>query len=73
MIAPTPGHPALASQAETDPRLAKKQFLRDAAESVRDTGHRAFVRKALGGYYINRDAQKSRYGDWEHKGIASDF
>ena len=65
MIAPTPGHPALASQAETDPRLAKKQFLRDAAESVRDTGHRAFVRKALGGYYINRDAQKSRYGDWE--------
>ncbi|MEX1075020.1 MAG: lactate utilization protein B [Pirellulales bacterium] len=65
MIAPTPGHPALAGQAATDPRLAKKQFLRDAAESVRDTGHRAFVRKALGGYYTNRDAQKSRYGDWE--------
>jgi len=45
--------------------LAKQQFLKDAAVHVRDTGHRAFVRKALGGYYTNRDLQKSRYRDWE--------
>ena len=48
------------------PRLAKKQFLHDAAEHVRDTGHRAFVRKALGGYYTSRDTQKARFRDWEH-------
>jgi L-lactate dehydrogenase complex protein LldF len=47
------------------PRLAKKKFLHDAAEHVRDTGHRAFVRKALGGYYTTRDAQKARYRDYE--------
>jgi len=47
------------------PAAAKKQFLHDAAEHVRDTGHRAFVRKALGGYYTSRDTQKSRYRDWE--------
>ncbi|MEI6241288.1 MAG: lactate utilization protein B [Planctomycetia bacterium] len=46
-------------------RGAKKRFLHDAAEHVRDTGHRAFVRKALGGYYTSRDTQKSRYRDWE--------
>ncbi len=45
---------------------AKKRFLRDAAAHVRDTDHRAFVRKALGGYYASRDSQKSRYRDWEH-------
>ena len=43
----------------------KKQFLHDAAEHVRDTGHRAFVQKALGGYYASRDTQKARYRDWE--------
>jgi L-lactate dehydrogenase complex protein LldF len=48
-----------------DPHLAKKKFLHDAAEHVRDTGHRAFVRKALGGYYTSRDTQKARYRDWE--------
>jgi len=48
------------------PRQAKKKFLADAAAHVRDTGHRAFVRKALGGYYTSRDAQKARYRDWEH-------
>ena len=46
--------------------LAKTQFLKDAAAHVRDSGHRAFVRKALGGYYTNRDLQKARYRDWEH-------
>jgi L-lactate dehydrogenase complex protein LldF len=45
---------------------AKQQFLKDAAEHVRDVGHRAFVRQALGGYYTNRDLQKARFGDWEH-------
>jgi L-lactate dehydrogenase complex protein LldF len=48
------------------PRLAKKRFLHDAATHVRDTGHRAFVRQALAGYYASRDLQKARYRDWEH-------
>jgi len=64
----TPGSPTADShpvhEAE-DPHLAKKKFLHDAAEHVRDTGHRAFVRKALGGYYTSRDTQKARYRDWE--------
>ena len=45
--------------------LAKKKFLHDAAAHVRDTSHRDFVRRALGGYYSTRDAQKARYRDWE--------
>ena len=45
---------------------AKRRFLSDAAAHVRDLGHRLFVRKALGGYYVNRDAHKARYRDWEH-------
>jgi len=49
----------------SDPHGAKKKFLADAAEHVRDTDHRAFVRKALGGYYTSRDTQKARYRDWE--------
>jgi L-lactate dehydrogenase complex protein LldF len=62
--APSVGHP---SAAETQPqKLAKKRFLHDAAEHVRDTGHRAFVRKALSGYYASRDVQKARFRDWEH-------
>jgi L-lactate dehydrogenase complex protein LldF len=48
------------------PEPAKKRFLADAAAHVRDTTHRLFVRKALGGYYLSRDAQKARYRDWEH-------
>ena len=64
----TPGSPIADShpvhEAE-NPHLAKKKFLHDAAEHVRDTGHRAFVRKALGGYYTSRDTQKARYRDWE--------
>jgi L-lactate dehydrogenase complex protein LldF len=47
------------------PRLAKKKFLHDAEAHVRDTGHRDFVRRALGGYYASRDLQKSRYHDWD--------
>ena len=60
-----PGTAAHAATESADPRLAKKKFLDDAAEHVRDAGHRAFVRKALGGYYATRDAQKARYRDWE--------
>ena len=56
-------HPPQAGEAP--PRDAKKKFLRDAAAHVSDTGHRAFVRKALSGYYSTRDAQQSRYRDWE--------
>ena len=65
MIVPH-GPGAAPAAAEPPPAAAKKRFLRDAAEHVRDTGHRAFVRKALGGYYASRDLQKSRYRSWEH-------
>ncbi len=63
---------ATSSPADTTPsngipsRQAKKQFLHDASQYVRDADHRAFVRKALAGYYASRDAQKARYRDWEH-------
>jgi L-lactate dehydrogenase complex protein LldF len=58
--------PATTAAAEhPGPGVAKKQFLHDAAEHVRDTGHRDFVRRALGGYYVSRDAQKARFRDWE--------
>ena len=40
--------PAAATESAGPARGAKKRFLHDAAEHVRDTGHRAFVRKALG-------------------------
>ena len=63
MIAPTPTQPTAPGSHEA--ATAKQQFLHDAAEHVRDTGHRAFVRKALGGYYQSRDTQKARYRDWE--------
>lgn len=54
----------IASDAQS-PQLAKKKFLRDATVHVQDTGHRTFVQKALGGYFVSRDAQKARYRDWE--------
>ncbi len=57
--------PSPTTESAVPPRVAKKRFLHDAAEHVRDTGHRAFIRKALGGYYTSRDTQKSRYRDWE--------
>jgi len=58
--------PATTAAAEhPQPGVAKKQFLHDAAEHVRDTGHRDFVRRALGGYYVSRDTQKARFRDWE--------
>jgi len=58
--------PTSAAAESQPPRLAKKRFLHDAAEYVRDTGHRAFVRKALNGYYASRDLQKARFRNWEH-------
>ena len=65
MTPPSTGSTAYPGTDTTAPRLAKKKFLHDAAEHVRDTGHRAFVRKALGGYYTTRDAQKARYRDYD--------
>ena len=44
---------------------AKDIFLKDAKVSSADGEQRAFIRKALGGYYVNRDLQKARYRDWE--------
>ena len=65
---PSASDPTCDRIATADPSAstAKKRFLRDAAAHVRDFGHRLFVRKALGGYYVNRDAYKARYRDWEH-------
>jgi len=66
MIARNPiPHPTHAPPGAHEPATAKQQFLADAAEHIRDTGHRAFVRKALGGYYKSRDTQQARYRDWE--------
>lgn len=44
---------------------SKAIFLKDAAVNAADGDQRAFIRKALGGYYTNRDLQKARYRDWE--------
>ena len=65
---PSASDPTCDRIAPADPPActAKKRFLSDAAAHVRDLGHRLFVRKALGGYYVNRDAYKARYRDWEH-------
>ena len=43
----------------------KSIFLQDAKVNAADGDQRAFIRKALGGYYLNRDLQKARYRDWE--------
>ncbi|MFM8905699.1 MAG: LUD domain-containing protein, partial [Verrucomicrobiota bacterium] len=43
----------------------KSIFLKDATVTSADGTQRAFIRKALGGYYVNRDLQKARYRDWE--------
>ena len=63
--APDPVHERI-DTADPSASNAKKRFLSDAAAHVRDLGHRLFVRKALSGYYVNRDAYKARYRDWEH-------
>jgi len=44
---------------------AKQIFIKDATLNAADGDQRAFIRKALGGYYVNRDLQKARYRDWE--------
>ena len=44
---------------------SKAIFLKDATVNAADGDQRAFIRKALGGYYTNRDLQKARYRDWE--------
>lgn len=43
----------------------KAIFLKDASVSTADGDQRAFIRKALGGYYVNRDLQKARFRSWE--------
>ena len=64
---PHPGPRADPSgDAERGSHGAKKRFLHDAREYVRDTDHRAFLRRALAGYCATRDGQKARYRDWEH-------
>jgi len=62
-----PGTAATSRGPDTgDHGAAKRRFLDDAAACVRDADHRAFVRRALAGYYATRDAQKARYRDWDH-------
>ncbi len=64
---PRPDHSVdSAGGTEASAHGAKKRFLHDAREYVRDTDHRAFLRRALAGYYTTRDGQKARYRDWEH-------
>lgn len=58
--------PSAGSAQHSGRATPKGQFLKDATAHVADTGHRSFVRTALGGYYKTRDAQKARYRDWEH-------
>ena len=41
------------------------QFHHDAERLTRDVRHRGLIQKALGGYYVKRDEQKSRYTDWQ--------
>jgi L-lactate dehydrogenase complex protein LldF len=43
----------------------KAIFLKDATVSSANGDQRAFIRKALGGYYVNRDLQKARFRSWE--------
>ncbi|MFQ3671754.1 MAG: lactate utilization protein B, partial [Verrucomicrobiia bacterium] len=42
----------------------KKQFTRMADRLTRDLRHRHLIQKALGGYYLKRDENTSRYADW---------
>lgn len=41
------------------------QFHRDADRLTHDLTHRAFIQKALGGYYVKRDQEKAKYTDWQ--------
>lgn len=41
------------------------QFRHDSDRLTHDLRHRALIQKALGGYYIKRDEQKSKYADWQ--------
>ena len=41
------------------------QFHRDADRLTHDLRHRAWIQKALGGYYVKRDEQKAKYTDWQ--------
>jgi L-lactate dehydrogenase complex protein LldF len=59
-------HPGAPADSTGSGHGAKKRFLHDARQYVRDTDHRAFLRRALAGYYTTRDGQKARYRDWEH-------
>ncbi|MCX7869563.1 MAG: LUD domain-containing protein, partial [Terrimicrobiaceae bacterium] len=40
-------------------------FRRMARQFSADLGHRRRIQKALGGYYLKRDENKSRYASWE--------
>lgn len=44
---------------------AAKQFHDDAHEMTHDLQHRAFIQKALAGYYLKRDEYKDRYASWQ--------
>ncbi len=42
-----------------------RQFHHDADRLTHDLRHRGLIQKALGGYYVKRDEQKSKYNDWQ--------
>ena len=45
--------------------LEARQFHKDADRLTHDLRHRGLIQKALGGYYVKRDEQKSKYTDWQ--------
>lgn len=46
------------------PAVAEKQFHEDAEKLTRDLRHRGLIQRALGGYYVKRDEQKSKFTSW---------
>jgi len=46
------------------PATALKEFHRESARLTHDLEHRRRIQTALGGYYIKRDEQKSKFSSW---------
>jgi hypothetical protein len=52
---------------------ASKQFHHDAHEMAHDRKQRAFINKALSGYYVERDEFKNRYVSWQEAQQAAEI
>ncbi len=64
---------ALVSVSDTMKHAAApiRQFKKDAGRLTRDLRHRGLIQRALGGYYIKRDEQKSKFQDYESARVAA--